>query len=565
MSEEYRRRGWWRDETFLGDLRRHTREHPGKAAVVARRIGSGHTRTLDYAELSLLTDRCAGALIELGLRPGDTVAVQLTNGWELTVLALGCLRAGAQICPLLPVYRERELAAYLGLTEARVFITLAEFGGEALGELGLRLAAELPSLEHVVVSGEERPEGASERPGDAGERPEGACGRPEGARDLHEFFFETPWEETHAVRLDGRELGPDEPYLTLFTSGTTGEPKGVLHSQNTLYAPIRGEAGVFGLDGTDAVTMAASYTHYTGFVRGMLLPLSLGGTAVFQDSTDGAAMADLLAEHKVTYLYAPPHFLRPLVDAQRAGPRDLTALRWVVGGSAPIPAALVQDAGEVFGRRLFSLWGMSENGAVTISRPDDPVDWAAHSDGSPISDMEFRIDPFPGRQEEAGVLWVRGPTQCLGYLRREELYASFCDEDGWFDTGDLARHDGRGGIRITGRTKDTVFRNGFFVPATEMEEILVRHPGVEEAAVIGLPVLGGTDQMICAVVRPAAVEGGGGRDGGGGISLEEARALLRDAGMSAFFWPERLELVDDLPRAAATGKVRKVELRERFA
>ncbi|MBO2452826.1 AMP-binding protein [Actinomadura barringtoniae] len=547
MSEEYRRRGWWRDETFLDDLRRHTREHPGKAAVIARRTGSGETRTLDYAELGLLTDRCAGALIELGVRPGDTVAVQLTNGWELTVLALGCLRAGAQICPLLPIYRERELEAYLGLTRARVFITLAEFGGEAPGELGLRLAAALPSLEHVVVSG-----GAG----------------PEGARDLHEFFFEPEWEKTHAADLGGRGLGPDEPYLTLFTSGTTGEPKGVLHSQNTLYAPLRGEAGIFDLDDTDLITMIASYTHYTGFVRGMLLPLSLGATAVFQDSTDGAAMADLLAEHKVTYLYTPPHFLRPLVDAQRAGPRDLAALRCVVSGSAPIPTPLVHEVDEVIGRRLFSLWGMSENGAVTLSRPDDPLDWAAHSDGSPISDMEFRIDPLPGKQEETGVLWVRGPTQCLGYLRREELYASFCDEDGWFDTGDLARHDGRGGIRITGRTKDTVFRNGFFVPTTEMEEILTRHPGVEEAAVIGLPVLGGADQVICAVVRPAAANGGGGDDGGGGsdgIGLEGVRALLRDAGMSAFFWPERLELVDGLPRAAATGKVRKVELQQRFA
>ncbi|WP_034486826.1 AMP-binding protein [Actinomadura oligospora] len=535
MSEEYRRRGWWRDETFLDDLRRHTREHPGKAAVIARRIGSGDTRTLDYAELGLLTDRCAGALAELGVRPGDTVAVQLTNGWELTVLALGCLRAGAQICPLLPVYRERELAAYLGLTESRVFVTPAEFGGEDRARLGLRLAADLPSLEHVVVAGETTSEGV---------------------HDLHEFFFETPWEKT--ADLDGRaELGPDDPYLTLFTSGTTGEPKGVLHSQNTLYAPIRGEAEVFDLGATDVIAMVAAYTHYTGFVRGMLMPLALGGTAVFQDTTDGAAMADLLAEHKVTYMYAPPHFLRPLVDAQRAEPRDLTALRWVVGGSAPIPTQLVQDVEEVFGRRLFSLWGMSENGAVTISRPDDPVDWAAHSDGSPIADMEFRIDPHPGQREDTGVLWVRGPTQCLGYLRRDELYASFCDEDGWFDTGDLARHDGRGGIRIAGRAKDTVFRNGFFVPTTEMEEILTRHPAVQEAAVIGLPVLDGADQMICAVIRPTAH--------GDGITLEEARTLLRDAGMTAFFWPERLELVDTLPRAAATGKVRKVELQERFA
>ncbi len=541
MSDEYRRRGWWRDETFLDDLRRHTRDHPDKTAVVARRATegpAGTTHTIDYARLSLLTDRCAGALVELGVEPGDTVAVQLDNCWELTVLALGCLRAGARICPMLPIYRRRELEVMLGLTEAKVFITLAEHDGYALADLGVKLAASLPSLRHVAVAG-----GPESSPADT--------------LDLHAHFFDTPWERSHGESLDARERGPDEPYLTLFTSGTTGEPKGVLHSQNTLYAAMRGEKEVFGFDDSQVISMIASYTHYTGFVRGMLMPVCLGGTMVFQDSHDGAAMLDLMAEYDVTYLYTPPHYLRPLLEAQRAAPRDLATLRWVVSGSAPIPPQYVDEVRDAFGVRLFSLWGMSENGAVTISRADDPEDWAAHSDGSPISDMELRIDPIPGQKEGAGPLWVRGPTQCLGYHRREELYAAELDDDGWFNTGDLARHDGRGGIRITGRAKDTVFRNGFFVPTAVLEETISRHPKVREATVIGLPVGGGADQMVCAVVLPAA------GSAAEPISLEEIQRMLGDTGMTRLFWPERLEFVDDLPKTA-TGKVRKVELKERF-
>src|SRR5256885_434975 len=239
MTEEYRRRGWWRHETFLDDLRKSVRRNPEKTALAVRRMADDSTHTLDYSELERLTDRCAAALIDLGVRPGDTVAVQLPDRWELAVLALACPRAGARICPLLPVYRRRELETMLGLTEARVFVTMPELAGMAEG-----LAADLPSLEHVVLNPGELLAGSREAP-------------------------------------DGRELGPDDPYLVLFTSGTTGEPKGVLHSQNTLYAAIRGEAGVFGLDESLVMATMSAYTHYTGWVQGMLMPVALGGTIGF--------------------------------------------------------------------------------------------------------------------------------------------------------------------------------------------------------------------------------------------------------------------------------------------
>jgi cyclohexanecarboxylate-CoA ligase len=198
---------------------------------------------------------------------------------------------------------------------------------------------------------------------------------------------------------------------------------------------------------------------------------------------------------------------------------------------------------------------MTENGPVTITRPQDPPDWAAHSDGSPISDMQLRIDPLPGRGEHGeGVLWVRGPTQCLGYYKRDELYASYLDADGYFNTGDLVRPDGRGGIRVTGRIEETIFRHAISVPISQLETIIERHAKVHRATVIGLPAGRGEDEMICAVVVPQ----------GDPLSLDELREHVREAGVMEIHWPERLELVAEFP-VTLTGKIRKVELKKRYA
>jgi cyclohexanecarboxylate-CoA ligase len=378
---------------------------------------------------------------------------------------------------------------------------------------------------------------------------------PEGTEEFESFFFGTAWEERHGHLLDERELGPDDPYLILFTSGTTSEPKGVLHSQNTLYAAVRGEADAFGLDETLVMYTTALYTHYTGVVQGMLMPLMLGGTMAFQDAKDPGDALDLISRHGVTFFYCAPFYLLSLFETQRSSPRELPGLTWLVSGSAPIPTYFIGEAKSVFGLRLFSLWGMTENGPVTITRAEDPEDWAAHSDGSPIADMQLRIDPVSDQADGEGVLWVRGPTQCLGYFRRDDLYAAELDEDGWFNTGDLARPDGRGGIRITGRAKDMILRNANIAPVTDLESIIGRHPKVRDVAVIGIPDER-EDETICAVVTPA--------EPGSPVTLEELHRSLQEDGMTRAYWPQRLELVEDMP-LTATGKIRKTELRQRYA
>ncbi|QYX78372.1 AMP-binding protein [Streptomyces akebiae] len=530
---EYRRRGWWRDETFLDDLRRQARERPRKLAVAGRRLDEARTDTLDYAELARLTDRFAGALLELDVRRGDVVAVQLPNRWEMVPLMFACMAVGAVICPIAPVCREEELRHRLALTEAKVCVTVPEWEGFPLAETVTALKEELP-LDHVVVV-------------------DGHA--PEGALDFHDHFVATPWEKRRTADLEGRQLRPDEPFVVLFTSGTTGFSKGVVHSQNTVHSGVRGYVDTFMLRDDLVVVVTTPLVHYSGLGQGVLAGVMLGGTVVFQDGGDHTGLLDLVERYGATLLYGPPPTLSGVARAQRIDPHDVSSLRHTVTGAAPVLQPLVDELRQTFGARTYSVWGMSEFGPVTISRLDYNQDWAAHSHGRPIDSMEIRIDLChdPSKRAPVGRLRARGASRALGYYKHQDAFDAELTEDGWFDTGDVAREDGRGGIRILGRAKDTILRDGIVVPMAELEAILSRHPKVTEAALVGPH--GTVDDPILVVVVPR---------GDATVTLEEIRAYLREAGQDPRFYPERLEIVTALPKTL-TGKVRKVELRERFA
>ncbi|MFD5749028.1 AMP-binding protein [Streptomyces sp. NPDC127033] len=536
-AAEYRRRGWWRDETFLDDLHRQARKRPHKLAIAGRRIAESRTDTLDYAELARLTDRFALALIELGVRRGDFVAVQLPNRWEMVALMFASLRVGAVICPISPICPKDELRHRLGLTEARVCVTLPEWSGTPLAEIVTALKSELPSLDHVLVV-------------------DGPV--PKGALSFHDHFLATPREEQWHAQLDGLALTADEPFVVLFTSGTTGKSKGVLHSQNTVHSAVRGYVDAFGLRDDWVAAVSTPLVHYSGFAQGVLAGVMLGGTVAFQDIRRNEALLDLVERYGATLLYGPPTTLANVAASQRNEKRDTSSLRHVVIGSAPVLPELAAEVHDTLGARAHSLWGMSENGPVTMTRPTDPDDWAAHGNGRAIDAMETRIDPsgIDGESDSVGRLKVRGASLALGYHRREEAFAAELDADGWFDTGDLARDDGQGGIRIIGRARDAIVRDGLVAPMTELEALIGSHPKAVEAAVVGLPSAtapGGT--LICAVVVPA--------DRAEPPSLDDIRAHLRDSGQGDRFLPDRLELLPVLPKTL-TGKVRKAELRQQY-
>ncbi|EWM17295.1 AMP-binding protein [Kutzneria sp. 744] len=514
LAAEYRRLGWWRDKTFLDDLRRQALQRPHKLAIAGRRVVESRTDTLDYAELAELTDRFAGALLDLGVKRGDVVAVQLPNRWEMVPLMFACMAVGAVICPISPICPEGELRHRLELTAAPVFIT-------APGSAGLGI--EQSTLEHVFVVDEPA---------------------------FHERFVARVTESI----VQDLAVGADEPFLVLFTSGTTGEAKGVLHSPNTVHSAVRGYVDAFGLDETWVAAVSTPLIHYSGFAQGVLAGVMLGGTVTFQDVRRNEVLLDLVERYGATLLYGPPATLADVVAAQRADKRATPSLRHVVIGSAPVLRELVDDLSETVGARTYSLWGMSECGPATMTRPEDPEDQAASSNGMAIDAMQIRIDPagIDGQSALVGRLKVRGASLALGYYERDEIFAAQFDADGWFDTGDLARDDGHGGIRIIGRARDAIVRDGLIAPMTELEAVIGSHPKAVEAALVGLPTSGG-ETIICAVVAARGEQG---------PSLAEIHAHLST--QDPRFFPDRVEIVAALPKTL-TGKVRKAELRERYA
>jgi len=537
----FRARGWWRDATFLDDLRAVAGAAPDRPAILAARAFDRTAIALTYAELAAHVDRFAAGLVALGVARGDLVAVQLPSWWQVSALALACARIGAVIAPIPVDYRRRETEFVLARTEAPVYVGPASWLGFSHRAMLRELAPALPALRHRVLAGL------------------GTGAADPGELDLDAFFADPAHARRHPpAELDRRAPGADDAFLVMYTSGTTGEPKGVVHSYNTLHAIVRALIETAALSSADVLTTPSAMTGLVGFLYDFLVPLACGATAVYADLGDPERTLGLIEDHGVTTLYAIPSYVLGLVAAQQRHPRRVGSLRTVITGSAPVPPHLVPSARDALDVRVLSLWGMTEMGGATFTRPDDPPDWPAHSDGRPVEWMEIQIvrdpdDAGPDGPGGAGRLRVRGANLCLGYFRRPDMFAAALDDDGWFDTGDLVRPDGSGGIRIVGRAKDVIVRNGQKVPAAEVESALSSHPRVAAVALIPDPD-GDLGERVVAVVVAR----------GEPPALADLRDHLRGLGMSPQYWPDRLHLVAEMP-LTSTGKIQKYVLRDQLA
>ena len=291
----------------------------------------------------------------------------------------------------------------------------------------------------------------------------------------------------------------------IYTSGTSGEPKAVMHTANTVLAPANCFIEDIGLTGRDVVFMGSPYAHQTGFLYGMLMPVMLGTTTVALDAWSAADAVPLIEREGATFSMGSTPFLSDVVNLpdELRGRVSRTLRTWVCAG-APIPRVLVQRAKAEMNLDVLSCWGMTENAGLTITRKSDPQEKVFETDGRALPGNEVRIvddrkRPLPA--DAIGNLQARGITHCVGYLKKPQLNS--IDEDGWFDTGDLARMDGDGYIRIVGRTKDVIIRGGENIPVAEVENLIYRHPRVAECAIVAMP-----DERLgergCAFVTPKA-------------------------------------------------------------
>jgi len=518
-----RGRGIWAGTVITDYLDRWIAEKPEQTAIIGVRDEGAVETLVSWRELGQAAASIAQGLAARGIGRGDVVSFQLPNWWEFVAIHLACVRLGAVSNPLMPIFRKRELSFMVSHAESKVFIAPTRFRGFDHGALALELQREIPSLEHVFLLGGEG-----------------------------ETSFETCLlaGSGGAEFQSGAGVGPDDIVQLLYTSGTTGEPKGAMHTSNTLIGTTlkfmeRMQIGVH-----DVAFMPSPLAHQIGFQYGLLVANLVGAPLMLMDVWNPGRAVSLMEEHQATYMFAATPFLADLSSFPGVETRGLDSFRLFVASGAPVPPVLVRLGQEKLKATIVAGWGMTECGILTTTTLTGHK--VHESDGYPLPGEDARIVDAEGKEvlrETEGTLKVRGAALFVGYLKRPQLYD--VDADGWFDTGDVARMDVEGYIRICGRKKDIIIRGGENIPVIQVESVMYKMPQVSEVAIVAMPDarLG---ERACAfvVVKP-----------GKRLTLHEVKAFLEEEGVAKQFWPERLEVLEQMPRTP-TGKIQKFVLRE---
>ncbi|MFG7945374.1 3-phosphoshikimate 1-carboxyvinyltransferase [Streptomyces cacaoi] len=521
---------------------------PEGAAVVD--VRSGGSTTLTWSALHERSEHIATLLLKLGVQPGEAVAFQLPNRAEFTAIALACLRVRALCCPIMPIFREREAAFMLRRSGARVLLLPDEFRGRhhaaEIAALVAEGTADVGKLEHVVVLPAES--GAARLP-DA----RGAAGR----LHWHDWESALAAAPTDQEALAGRVPDPEDLTQLLFTSGTTGEPKGVLQRSNSLTRAVSMEIRHLGLTGADTIWIPSPLAHQTGFLYGMWLALVLGVPQIVQAEWNAKLALESLRAHRATFVQAATPFLMDLVRAVEDGERAPQDLRIFVATGATVPRGLAERAGRVLGTTVLGAFGSTETCLAALAAPGDEPAQRWGTDGRALPGVRIRVTDDSGTELPPGTegnYEILTPTVFDGYLERPDLTAEAFTADGWYRTGDLATIDASGFLRITGRVKDVINRGGEKIPVAEVEQLLHDHPAVEDVAVVAMP-----DERLGERACAFVVVG----DDGPGLGFEEMQKYLDTHQVAKQYWPERLETVAGALPRNEVGKIQKFVLRER--
>lgn len=534
------------DELF----RRNASEMPLELAVVEARDGSD--ATLTWQELRDKVERTATLLLQLGVRPGERVAYQFPNCLEFVVISLAILRVGAICCPLMPIFREREVAFCLRRSGARVLIVPDEARGRHhAGEVASLLreasifSGDLPlRLEHVIVS----TTGRKTHPLPAREYQHGSV-------QWLRFQEAVQAVNIDSAALDARRSKPDALVQLLFTSGTSGEPKGVLHRNDVLMRAAAMEVEHLGLNAHDRIFIPSPLAHQTGFLYGMWLAILMGVPQIVQPIWDARRALRALNDWDGTFVQAATPFLADIMKAVDEGARPPAALRIFVATGAAVPRGLAERATRILGTAVCGAWGTTESCLGSLAAPTDEPAKVWGTDGRALRGIHLRITDAQGRvlpAGEEGHFEVQSPTMFEGYVDHPEWTAAAFTPDGWFRTGDLGVMDESGYIRITGRVRDVINRGGEKIPVGEVEQLLSDHPAVAEIAIVAMPDARLGERACAFVVLRARAT----------LDFERMQHYLDACQVAKQYWPERLEIVEELPRTPS-GKIQKYVLRER--
>ncbi|MFC9297907.1 FadD3 family acyl-CoA ligase [Streptomyces sp. NPDC057011] len=531
-------RGDLRWGTIAGLVRDAAARYADREAVV-----DGRAR-ITYAQLGERVERAAAACIAAGVGPGDRVAVWAPNTLEWIVSALGAVSAGAVLVPLNTRFKGAEAAYVLQRSRARLLFVTGTFLGTSYVASLRRAAAEgpgtgplpgLPHLDQVVVLAEDAPESF---------------------RTWKEFLAGGDHISAGAVRERAGAITPDAPSDIIFTSGTTGSPKGavITHAQSLRCYDVWSELA--GLREGDRYLIVNPFFHTFGYKAGIIACLMRGATMVPQPVFNVDTVLANVAAERISVLPGPPTLHQSLLDHPQRDHHDLSALRLVVTGAAVVPLRLVERLrAELHIATVLTAYGLSEaSGIVTMCRRGDPAEVIAATSGRAIPDTQVRIAGPDGAAQPpgtAGEVWVRGHHVMQGYFEDPAETAAAVTPEGWLRTGDVGVLDEAGNLRITDRIKDMFIVGGFNAYPAEIEQLLGLHPDIADVAVVGIP-----DPRLGEVGKAYAV-----RRRGSTLTADDLIAWSRRE-MANYKVPRAVEFVPELPRNAS-GKVLKRELRAR--
>ena len=520
----YRAAGYWRDETLADVARRACGDAPDRLLLVEG------DRRVTRAEAWDSASRLAAFFLSRGLEPGDVVSFQLPNWIEAAVIALAARRCGLVLNPIPPIYRESEVRYILQDCRATLMFVPQVFRGHDHQRMLAGLRSELPSLRDVVVVRGERTGGV----------------------EWEHALSLAPARDDALPRVD-----PATVMVAMYTSGTTGRPKGAMHNHYAFDYRVRSMRDAWSIGPSDVVFMPSPVTHITGAYWAFDMPWVSGSTSVLMDVWNAEHAIECIEKNRCTVTGGATPFLRQLLDTAARRPASMASLRIFFCGGTTVSPDLIREAAATYPQCLFfRAYGSTEMPTTTLGIRDRAhADLGAETDGEVVPPTEVEIvDASSGARiadGQEGEILVRGPEQLVGYVHPDDNVGAF-DDEGYFRMGDLGRRVHGRYLVITGRKKDIIIRSGENISPKEVEDVLATHAAVADVAIVAMPSRE-TGEKGCAfvVLRPGRT-----------IDLAEIRRFLDRAGLARQKCPEHLVTVDELPRVPS-GKVSKDLLRAR--
>lgn len=526
-AKEYLEQGIWTNESFIDVLKQNVKNTP-------ELTHKDEHRSISYLELWNEIEAAAAGFYRLGVRKGDKVALKMPNTLDYVIAMFAAARIGAASVLFQVDLGRKALVDGLKQCDAKLWVTADSYRGQALWQDALDVQKSLPKLKHVIVQG------------DVSKVPAGVETFP-ALRDSGERLSEKIIKENAP--------GPLDAFLIVFTSGTTGSPKGVVHLHANYLWAARAYAKNFGYQPKDGVLDIAPIAHQTGMLAGVMMPVVTNGRIILLDRFSAKRVLNWTEKEKPAFIIGAPPHVTHITNYPRLADADTSSIKVFIYAGAPVPSAILLRLQETAGIQVGCLFGWSEGFVATLTRPDDPVEAVSKTVGFAVPGEEIKLvdedgDPVP--QGEAGEMWSRGPNFGAGYYEAPEMASKMWDQDAWFHSGDLLRQDEDGRYHFIAREDDIINRGGTKVDPKSVEDVLGGFPRVDEVGVVGAPhPTLGTQTVACVVLREGQSE----------FRLAELRDYLGENGLAKFQFPDRLEFFDSLPKTHS-GKIKKKDLRE---